>query len=131
MWTIWRRGEDIRKEIIAIKCKGEKWEIFRQPPEQKQPDLQFVASTSAQQQSQNPVQDEVQDDHVNIATQCQEHGITADSAATASVVLELPKMQNTVYEDRLDATPYTHLEIVGQLNPLELEKSSLFCFSSW
>jgi hypothetical protein len=66
------------------------------------------------------VQDEVQDDHVNIATQCQEHGITADSAATASVVLELPKMQNTVHEDRLNATPYTHPEIVGQLNPLEL-----------
>jgi hypothetical protein len=93
--------------------------MFRQPPEQH-PDLELAASTSAQPQSQNSVQD----DYVNMAAQCQEHITTADSAETASVVIELQKMQNTVYEDHLNATPHIQPENAGQLEQSNLSDHS-------
>jgi len=67
---------------------------------------------------------------VNLAAQCQEHNTTADSAETASVLLELSKMQYTVYEDHHNVTMSTRImstsaqpENAGQLE--QLEKSTL------
>jgi len=66
----------------------------------------------------------VQDDHGNSAAHCQEHITTADSAETASVLLELTKMQNAVYEDNLNAIPYISPENAGQLQQSNLSDHS-------
>jgi len=59
-----------------------------------------------------------------MAAQYQEHNTTPDSAETASVLLQLPKMQYTAYEDHLNVTPHIPPEHGGQLE--QLQQSTLF-----
>jgi len=54
-----------------------------------------------------------------MAAQCREQITTTDSAETASVLIELPKKRNTVYEDHLNATPHIPPVNAGQLEQLE------------